>query len=771
MMSLSSSQDLHLSGITQFMQGSGFLDQVSSFVDSHCCMFSEEEEFTPGQHAIFLEFQSLIDKLLGNTLESLGCSLETFVQTLEDHMSSPRVISVSESLRTLDDFIVFHDNMTARNMELEKHETGEVVLNVTQVAKKKEPKVHTKESDIKRLLRETGANNGAVTTTTAATSSFTYTMLPTGPAAWEIQMACALNLLHMQNTAPESLTAMDKLTMGWAEEVAGVKDEMEHAKSKDSRRIMEHLGTHKLKVDFICCGHEANNRRSEIITGMQKLSDPAEKINHLLTAIHELRAEVQKRRGIAVGWTDGEGVDSDGLNKIYFHFKEFLNEGGDPPASVSVILGFSEDLLGGAEDWGFLVTMLGWLELEALVEDMGKKINGLLLNEERGGDSKDEEQREAVQQEEEEEEEDDELQVRTRERRAKRELVVDTGYQNTPIKLADQTRRSKHAAPLFTTLPCSRRLYVLGHWCVCGRLISRRGHCACANPSLQGEEFWEEGEGETINWIEQFDEASGYNFYYHNVTGECTWEPPAEAFVPVSLDRLGYEMVEVAEDEEGVEGADYTDWIWDDERGVWQYTGEEGESEAKAETTGETKEEGAPNTGQTVLQKVSPKKAEKPVLQRLESAAMPQPELPSPMMLSLDVNAESDVPPGASTVNTLESEGGGEGGSPTGKRVKKKKKKKKFVVRQRERLDGDAAVAPVPFYLAAGAGNMTPKQQRQMEDLLLGEISEPKDVTNPMHSRGKSSIEKKKQREKRSVEKKPKGERVVKAEAKGEGGG
>jgi hypothetical protein len=158
---------------------------------------------------------------------------------------------------------------------------------------------------------------------------------------------------------------------------------------------------------------------------------------------------------------------------------------------------------------------------------------------------------------------------------------------------------------------------------------------------------------------------------------------------------------------------------------MWQYTGEGAEEEGATAVVAAEEEVESP----TVMQKVAPT-----LELKLESAQISS-EMPSPMELNLDVTA--DV--------SQDEVGDGE----ERKSAKKKKKKKKFVVRQRERLEGGEVGSPsVPFYLAA-SGNMTPKQQKQMEDLLLGGSgADPKDgggVVNPMH-RPKGSIEKKKQR-------------------------
>ena len=122
--------------------------------------------------------------------------------------------------------------------------------------------------------------------------------------------------------------------------------------------------------------------------------------------------------------------------------------------------------------------------------------------------------------------------------------------------------------------------------------------------------------------------------------------------------------------------------------------------------------------------------------------------------LTLQVNsAASPVAPPPGTDNTAdtidEKIPGKERGSV---KKKRKKKKKKFVVRAKAESPTEGGQPPIPFYLAQTTSSlMTPKQQRQMEDLLLGgnaNGSEPKDVVNPLHGAGQSkrSVEKKRQR-------------------------
>ena len=98
----------------------------------------------------------------------------------------------------------------------------------------------------------------------------------------------------------------------------------------------------------------------------------------------------------------------------------------------------------------------------------------------------------------------------------------------------------------------------------------------------------EDRKDEVLHWIEQYDPESGYNFYYNDLTHETQWEPPADsAYVPVSLDAMGYEMVE-----ENTAGEENADWEWDEEGGKWVYKGETIEDDALDDQQQEQKEEG-----------------------------------------------------------------------------------------------------------------------------------------------------------------------------------
>ena len=81
------------------------------------------------------------------------------------------------------------------------------------------------------------------------------------------------------------------------------------------------------------------------------------------------------------------------------------------------------------------------------------------------------------------------------------------------------------------------------------------------------------------------------------MTQETQWDPPDEAYIPVSLDSLGYEMVEGQEEEGGGE-EEYAEWEWDEDKGQWVYKGE-GQEENISATAGGEGERGAKRRADT----------------------------------------------------------------------------------------------------------------------------------------------------------------------------
>jgi hypothetical protein len=213
--------------------------------------------------------------------------------------------------------------------------------------------------------------------------------------------------------------------------------------------------------------------------------------------------------------------------QIYFKFRDFLKTKADPCSSVPEITAFSRKHVSRDDDQ-FLVVMFKWLELESLIDDVHKKINSLLLEAEEGEGEQEQEQEQSQHQEQSQQQE----QGQEREQECER---IDEGDYEVKGGAEDEI----------------------------GGLVD----------DDEEQEAQDKGDGheEVLHWIEQYDPESGYNFYYNDLTHETQWQPPADsAYVPVSLDAMGYEMVE-----EGA-GGENADWEWDEEGGKWVFKGETG---------------------------------------------------------------------------------------------------------------------------------------------------------------------------------------------------
>ena len=78
--------------------------------------------------------------------------------------------------------------------------------------------------------------------------------------------------------------------------------------------------------------------------------------------LHDLRVEVAKYRGEAVGYNNS-GVSESNLENVYFRFKEFLQGDKDPTSNLDHILSITSEYV-GMNDVDILVVMLKWLEME-----------------------------------------------------------------------------------------------------------------------------------------------------------------------------------------------------------------------------------------------------------------------------------------------------------------------------------------------------------------------------------------------------------------------
>jgi len=630
---------LLIEGISQYITGSAFLSEVSSFIDENCCMFDGSAEYSPGQFAIWKEFTNKVNEMLSTVLKDLGCSdVKDFIIALEDPevASSPRTVAVIDSLKSMDDFIQFHDNMVARNAELERLEHAAVEEEKTSpndecnpppsslrkpfTANNFTPNPKPSPDDRQTISTKRFKNNSvnsAIDTSNIQTTSL------------EIQLAMAQNLIVCKQN--DSLTQFQSLQIPWAEGIIETADDINDP-NLDSRRrlrLTNKLNRHKLKVDFICTRKDINDRREDIVNDLARLSSE-KKIVRLFSILEELRNDIGDERGYAIGYMD-HLIPADSLQKIYLNFKSFLKEGNDPVERVADVYELS---VGQGElepdDSGFLVIMLKWLELETLVDEINKKITSLLNNAER---------------------------------EQQKQPGEESDYENRLRKAMHESKQDD-----------------------------------------EPEEIAQEGEDEIV-WLEQYDEKSGYNFFFNTKTGESTWEAPNCAYVPFSLDQMGYELVE---ESGGTNSDDTKDWIWNDKEGRWDYMG------AETDDPQHVMQEDAnldPNIGPGTNNDDLPKSV-------VTHHTAEYKEDDEPVVLKLDINSAPSSP-----VRSNDS------------KKKKKKKKKKFIVRPK-------ADSPqvLPFYMAA---TTTKSQQKQMEDMLLGISSDP-DNTEPKTTSGRKSVEKKK---------------------------
>ncbi|GMH70147.1 hypothetical protein TrRE_jg9532, partial [Triparma retinervis] len=310
--------DLQISAISQFLTSPLFLTPISTFVDKNCCMFEDSNEYSPGHHAVFLEFRSLVESLLEGTLSQLHITSEELVASLSlpEFRSTPRVVGVVDTLRGMDDFVLFHDNMVARN--------GQIEMSEQQA---------DGQAGAAPEAKGTGASAEPPPSPRVPRSNS-----PVDQSSWEFQVAQAANLLA-NATSPDPLK---NLMLPWASAVKSVRREMESRTLSTDRkqRILTELAGHKLRVDFIVAQREANDRREKLNNDLFKNEEQAEMLNFLLNELHRLRTEVASARGRAINYRDGE-VGSEALNLVYFYLKDMVNDGRIPAEEVDQVIPFT----------------------------------------------------------------------------------------------------------------------------------------------------------------------------------------------------------------------------------------------------------------------------------------------------------------------------------------------------------------------------------------------------------------------------------------------
>ncbi|GMI46078.1 hypothetical protein TrCOL_g2506 [Triparma columacea] len=716
--------DLQISALSQFLTSPLFLTPISNFIDTHCATFEDTSEYSPGHHGVFLEFRDLVDNLLTDVLKSLHIPPASLLSSLThpDFKSTPRVVGVVDTLRGTDDFVVFFDNMVARNRQIEMEEQTQPVDDGG--------KNKTREDEIVGAPGNGDVGDGVVYHDDNEGGSGS----PVDGPSWDLQVAKAASLLS--STTPNDLSS--NLMLPWAEAVMSVRREMDTPGLSESRkqRILTELAGHKLRVDFIVVQRHANDRREKLNTQLFQNLTQAGRLNFLLNELHNLRSEVAEARGKAVNYGCGS-VGSEALNLVYFYLKDIVNSGRLPAEEVDSIIPFTR-LHVRKEDDEIVVLVFKWIELEGIIDDVQKKIQRML----------DKPEEEVV------EEREVKDVVREKVEDIKSNLMgeeegggmqEDAGGEEVSGLVSDDDE-GEGIADANATGTDEYNEY--------------NEHNEHNNEHNQDDDDGTQSH-HALQWIEQYDSSSGYNFYYNQVTQETQWDPPeGEAYIPVSLDALGYEMVEEEGGGGGEKGDEYAEWEWDEDRGQWVYKGEEEHKEGGEDEGEEKREEGGPAAA-------------------LKSAedADDDDEMGGPLTLKIVDVTDQEIAEIAQTSLVVEQPTGDEqqpSPSPSSKKKKKKKKKKKFVVRAKS----SPPPPSVPFYLTE---SMTPKQRRQMEDMLLGgegvATTAEADVKNPLlkggaGGAGRRSAEKKKQRMVQMAQakgaKKSSSGRETKQEAEGE---
>ena len=251
-------------------------------------MFDSSHDYSPGQHAIFIEFRLKVEKMIEGTLATLGGDSEMFFEAIksEEFKDTPRVINVIDTLRSLDDFVAFHDNMVARNVELERLEEREIEGVPSPAA----APLNNYESESKSIVDE------GVSQKRTASNGSSVPQVSFKDFDFEMLHSMASNLILNCSTA--TLSPYDNLMIPWAEAVLGVREEMESDMVDDDRKadIMRELARHKLKVDFILASKFVNDRRAGVVAHLDVKHTKAEKVELLLNEVSE---EIGERTGMS----------------------------------------------------------------------------------------------------------------------------------------------------------------------------------------------------------------------------------------------------------------------------------------------------------------------------------------------------------------------------------------------------------------------------------------------------------------------------------------
>ena len=105
-------EEILLDAVDQFVKGSGWSDPINEFIAKHAHLFSENdsEEYDVEQYDVFLQFGELIDTLLRQVVQDLGCTEEMLIKVLKDSVNNESRSTRDDQIKALLDTILMHDD-------------------------------------------------------------------------------------------------------------------------------------------------------------------------------------------------------------------------------------------------------------------------------------------------------------------------------------------------------------------------------------------------------------------------------------------------------------------------------------------------------------------------------------------------------------------------------------------------------------------------------------------------------------------------------------
>ncbi|RLN99514.1 hypothetical protein DYB28_014945 [Aphanomyces astaci] len=108
--------DFLLDAVAQFLKGDQWLEPVNAFMHANKLAFvglaGPQESYSLQQHAVFVEFKDLAERLLEGIVQDLGCEPSTFVAALEEAVvneaGGPKEEEVQLLVKTLLAYDDFH---------------------------------------------------------------------------------------------------------------------------------------------------------------------------------------------------------------------------------------------------------------------------------------------------------------------------------------------------------------------------------------------------------------------------------------------------------------------------------------------------------------------------------------------------------------------------------------------------------------------------------------------------------------------------------------